>query len=443
MSDQALDLRRSARIIRRHKLLVGSVAAAGLLAGGAYSMLKPPMLTSTAQVLLPPTPISEQATTSTGAPDPYTATQEVIASSSQVLSGALADVRPAMSLSQLRQDIQVGSLTPYVISVSAKGKTAANAEATANAVAVSYIHYLGSPESAAGQLSAHLLEPATSAVGPAPLKTFALNALAGAIFGAVIGAIAALAIGRKDRRARTRDEIANSIGVPVLASVAVGRPADASSWTKLLDDYQPGEVDAWRLRKALYQLGLAGPSSAEYPAGGGSSLAIISLSADHHAIALGPQLAVFAASLGINTALVVGPQQDTNAVATLRAACATPASPKRGNLSVLVSDHPGAAQFPGAALTVVVAVVDGKDPQVTETMRAAITLLGVTAGAATAEQLARVAASAAADGRDIAGIIVADADSADPTTGRLRQLPGPGQRGMPIGRTGSPAETRW
>ena len=49
-------------------------------------------------------------------------------------------------------------------------------------------------------------------------------------------------------------------------------------------------------------------------------------------------------------------------------------------------------------------------------------MLGVASGAVTAQQLARVAASAAADGRDIVGILVADPDPADQTTGRLPQL---------------------
>jgi hypothetical protein len=52
-------------------------------------------------------------------------------------------------------------------------------------------------------------------------------------------------------------------------------------------------------------------------------------------------------------------------------------------------------------------------------------VLGVSADAATAEQLARVAASAAADGRHIDGILVADPDSADQTTGRIQPLARP------------------
>ena len=47
-----------------------------------------------------------------------------------------------------------------------------------------------------------------------------------------------------------------------------------------------------------------------------------------------------------------------------------------------------------ATLAVVVGVVDGRNPQMPDTMRTTATLLGVSAGAATADQLARVAVSA-------------------------------------------------
>jgi hypothetical protein len=76
-------------------------------------------------------------------------------------------------------------------------------------------------------------------------------------------------------------------------------------------------------------------------------------------------------------------------------------------------------------------VVDPDDPRVAATTRAATTVLGVTAGAATAEQLARVATSAAVDDRDIAGIIVGDPDPADQTTGRLPQVARLTERRMP------------
>jgi hypothetical protein len=90
----------------------------------------------------------------------------------------------------------------------------------------------------------------------------------------------------------------------------------------------------------------------------------------------------------------------------------------------------------------VVAVVDGEAPRVAATTGALTTVLGVSAGAVTAEQLARVAASAAADGREIAGILVADPDPADRTTGRLPQLTRPVYRKTPTRITGMPTQTR-
>ena len=78
---------------------------------------------------------------------------------------------------------------------------------------------------------------------------------------------------------------------------------------------------------------------------------------------------------------------------------------------------------PETTLTVVVAVVDGQSPQMPETMRTTATVLGVSASAATAEQLARVAMAAALDGRDIVGILVADPEPTDRTTGLIQQLP--------------------
>ena len=77
---------------------------------------------------------------------------------------------------------------------------------------------------------------------------------------------------------------------------------------------------------------------------------------------------------------------------------------------------------PGAAFTVVVVVVDGRDPQVPSTVRTNATLLGVSAGGVTAEELALAATAAAEDGRDIDGILVANPDPDDQTTGRIPRL---------------------
>jgi len=77
-----------------------------------------------------------------------------------------------------------------------------------------------------------------------------------------------------------------------------------------------------------------------------------------------------------------------------------------------------------------------------DTMQTAATVLGVSSGAATADQLARVAMSAAADSREIIGVLVADPDSADQTTGRLPQLARPRQWRTPTRMTGIATEIR-
>ena len=112
--------------------------------------------------------------------------------------------------------------------MSTTGKIAADAEANANAVASSYISYVSSSTSPVGRVSAQLIQPATRATRPSLVKHLIINAFLGALIGALIAIILMLAIGRNDRRLRERDDIANSIGVPVLASFPVDHPADAA-----------------------------------------------------------------------------------------------------------------------------------------------------------------------------------------------------------------------
>ena len=445
MSQQALDLRRSMQIVRRHKLLVGIVLAVGIAGGAAYAVYKPPMLTSTALVALQEPVSSQQANgTNTSGTDTFTATQEIVAGSYPVLLDALPNVRPSMSLNDLRHNIQVGSPSSDIISVAAKGKNAADAEATATALANSYIDYVSSSRSAVGRVQAQLLQSANVATGQAPIEQTIVYALLGGLGGALIGIIEALAFGRNDRRVRQRDEIANSIGIPVLASVPVAHPSAAAGWMKLFENYRP---------TALQQLGMPRPGfgrpaydgngsslydndrASRYDGDGGPfALLVLSLSSDPGALALGPQLAAFGASQGISTSLVIGPQQDAAATATLRTACAVPpseASMRQGMLRVIACDEGGADIPPDTALVIVVAVMDSRAPKMPDTMRTNATVVGVSAGAATAEQLALAAVAAGGDGREVTGILVADPDPSDQTTGRIPHLARPARRGLP------------
>ena len=422
---QPLDLRMSARIVRRHKALVGMVAAIGLLAGAAYSVISPPKLTASALVVLPQSSQNAQSTTTNdpNAITQYMATQVVVADNDIVLSAALPHVRPAMSLDALRSNIKVTSVTSYIMSVSAAGKSAGDAEATANAVAQSYINYVGSAGSPFGYVAARILAPASTATGTPLPEELVIAGLIGLLAGAVIGVIIALAVGRRDDRLRERDEIANAIGVPVLASVPVAHPADPAGWNRLLADYRPAPVHAWRLRMTLQQLGVVGKNPGDRP--NGFSLTVLTLSADPGALALGPQLASYAAAQGIRTVLVVGLERDTNVTAALRTACAATqdeAPLRSGSLTTV--GYPGADLEADldTELTVVVTVVDGRSRQVPETPGTTAIVLGASAGVLTAEQLARAAVSAAGDDRAVAGILVADPLPGDRTTGRMPYL---------------------
>ena len=430
MSDQPLDLRRAMQLLWRRKYVVAAAAVLGLLAGAGYGAYYPPLHSGTALVVLPPT-----------ARD--LATQAVIAGSDPVLAGALPKLKPAMSLDTLSSHVQVRRPTSTIISITAQSQSAAQAEQTADAVARSYIAFDSSRNSPAGKVQPQLLQSAEDVSGtPLPVHLIIMGGF-GLLLGLLLGAIGVLALSRRDRRLRRRDDISDAVGIPVLASIAVGHPSDPAEWTRLLEDFEPGAADGWRLRKALHYLELAEVISANGTASG-SSLTVLSLSSDGKALALGPQLALFAASTGIPTALVVGPQQDANAAAGLRAACAAaelaPKHPR--NPQLIVADHDQAVPLRRPGLSIVVAVVDGKAPQLTDMLRTSATLLGVSAGSVTAGQLARVVASAAADGRPLAGILVADPDPGDPTTGRVPQLARLTQRRMPTRVTGIPMKIR-
>ena len=425
MSQQPLNLRRSVQTVRRHRVLVISTAVIALLIGVAYSVLKPPLFTSQALVVIPQSA-------------PSIATEVVIVSSEPVLAGALNDIHPAMLLQTLENQVHVKSLTSGVISINAQGSTAAQAESAANAVASSFIRYVGAVHSPVGHISAQMLAKASATTSSGAVKQDIIDGVIGALAGLLVGILLALVISRRDRRLRELADIANSIGVPVLAAIPVDHPADAAVWTRLLDEYEPGAVGAWRLRQALTQLGVD-TNVADRAPGNGSSVTVLSLSSDPGALALGPQLAAFGASVGISTALVVGPQQDTNVTAALRAACAVPSgSPSRSPyLRTFAADGARVAVPPDARLVVVVLVVDAREPQFPDTIPTAAAVLGVSAGGATAEQIARVATVAAAGGREVVGFLVADPESSDQTSGRIPRpersvrrapAPGPGNR---------------
>ena len=432
MNGQALDLRRSARIVWQLKALVGGIIALGFMGGAVYTVLSPAVYQSSALVAI--------------SPSVWIASQASVVTSPSVLATARAGVDRDIPLATLQQHIQVETAAYGLMAIVAEAGNSRQAIDTANVVARSYVAYVGSGSSlTTGSVPAQLFQAATSAEGTAlPWRLF-YAAGTGALVGTLMGVIVALAVGRANRPLRTRDEIADSIGVPIIASIRVSRPARPAGWAKLLNGYQPEADDALRLRRVLRELRNSGSADADLAPGEGSSVAVLSLSSDRKALALGPQLAAFAASQDVPATLVLDSRQDAKATAALRAACSEATRRGPGHLDITVTDSDDSAALAPrvvSGLAVVVAVVDSRAPRVASTMRATTTVLGVASGAATAQQLARVAASAAGDGRDIAGILVADPDLADPTTGRLPQLARLGQHRMPKRMTTAVTETR-
>ena len=180
MSQTAPELRSSRQVLRRYGILVGAAVAASLLAGVVTATFSPARVTSTALVALPLSTLTTSAAVA-------------IADSDPVLAGALPRLSPGTSLGTVRGEVQVRGLTPYVLSVSARAGTVAQAEATANAVAESYIGYAGSAGSPAGHMPAVMLQPAMSASGAAPLMRLLAGVMLGVASGVLTGLIAALA----------------------------------------------------------------------------------------------------------------------------------------------------------------------------------------------------------------------------------------------------------
>jgi capsular polysaccharide biosynthesis protein len=427
MSQQALDLRRSMQIVRRHKIVVSVAVLFGLVLGVGYVVLNPPKLTAEALVVVP---VSGSASANPGVTQSGVSdagvTDAVIASSDPVLAAALPQISPPVRLADLETMVKATALTDSVIAIDATSKSPGQALSIANAVAASYVAYVSSPTNPGGAIPARVLEAATTTKGSSELSLMLVAGVIGAIAGAFVGFVVAVTIGRKDRRLRQRDEIANAVGIPVIASVPAEQPSDAAAWTRLLENYAPAVAHGWQLRNALQHIGKAEAIYSRNGAGSnGISVTVMSFSSDRRALALGPQLAAFAAASGISTALVMGPRQDAAATATLRTACSVPPhnAQMRGRpLRVAVADADDLTHVSGAALVVRVVVIDDRAPSMPDTTHTTLTLLAVSAGATTGEQLARAATIAAEDGRDVTGILVADPDPADQTTGRVPQL---------------------
>lgn len=401
MSAQQMDVRKSWDAIRRNRRVVIVAMVLGLAAGLGLGLVFPPMVTAKALVALPPPPQHKGKTV----PQDIE-TQVLIADSAPVLASAGGNVQPHLTTRVVKKRVKVEALSSDVIEVRAEGPSAHQAEDLANAVARTYIKYVTEsdsklPKDLGQRTGTRLLDRASSTTGGGYATHLTLFGLLGALGCAVLGALGVLATARSDERLRLRDEIADSVGIPVLASMSASRtPRNVSGWTRLLDGYQPSAVDAWSLRMLLHRLGVD-PRAVE-PV----SVAVVSFGGDTRALLLGPQLAAFATSIGIPTTLMVDTQHESTT--SLIAA----------NQVAITAGDPDSV----ADLRIIVTVVDRDAPTLVDTQPALATVVSVSAGSVTAEDLARLAVEAANQDRDTDGIVVVDPEPTDHTTGRIPQV---------------------
>jgi hypothetical protein len=327
--------------------------------------------------------------------------------------------------------------------------------------------YAGEAQGSASQVATTVIQPASPATGPGLLQRLALGSGAGFLAAVLVAMVVFLIQHRRDPRLRARDNLADAVGSVVVADVSSCPQQTVAGWSTLLETRETGPVEEWAFRQALRALTGRRPSGPvegrrgsqlEHP----RSLTVICLAGDERGLSIGPQLAAFTASRDIPTRLVVSGGGEW--AESLWAACAGARSADARPRLELVAESetaprpesvPGRAsaesqgegegaadegdrveragqvEVPEAGMAIVLTVVDPGGPDLGAVPWTASTVLAVAAGTATKVELARLAAAVDSSGRQVDGVIVADPDPADRTTGRqtldrrVRQTPLP------------------
>lgn len=486
MSEQVLDVKESARLLRRSWRVVAAFALAGVAAAVAYVVMALPHYHATSLVLLPSTSSAATAPATRGV-----TTEARIATSAAVLVPAGHAVDPALSLRQLQARVVATAAANSVLTVTADGASRHQAEALANAVATQLVQFLATSGSAAnanvlsalraesrqlgrqvtdvqkevkaaqarqaadaststaarqegdlvGKLTSQqaslelqlnsvksqiseatlsqnaanqgteVIQRAATATPPSA-SSRALPVVLGALGGLLVGAVVVLAWRRRDPRLRTRDALAETIGVPVLASLTVTTRRSAGDWASLFERYQPSALEQWSVRRALREIGVGED--------GWPDLAVVAFADDPAGLAQAAHVALACATSGLETAFSV--LTGEGAVPALRAACArfeTEGLEPRPGLRV--GSGAGAERHP-ADLVVTTCVLDARHAEIPPGGLPGTpgepAILSVSAGYATAQQLAGAAVVATDARHPIKGILVANPTSSDRTVGR-------------------------
>jgi len=479
VTEQLLDVKRVLGLIVRHRLVVVVFVLVGLAASLSWVALRPPLYSASALVLLPGT----SATSNGQPAGNDMSTDAQIATSTVILAPVGRRVDPGLSLPQLRKRVHASGTATNILQITGEGTTPAQAKEFANRVASALVTFVTTTGSAAnvsgiaalrteaGQLTTQInnvngeistitnrinqvgassatgqqdtallaaltahqsqsalqLQTINSEIAIAQLGSNAANAgteviqtaaiasrpsALGSVFLVVLGALVGLVLGsivvvfafRGDRRLRRRDHMAEAIGAPVVLSLATTRRTRAREWVSFFGSYQPSANDRWRVRKMLREL--------DIKEGHPCTLIVLTLQGDAEALMVAPQLAISAVSLGLPTSLVVtGKDQRAVDLRVVMERLGPATRRARRGLSLQTGVDP-------TGLTIVAMPVESVRPEVLG-LDAAVTLLAVSPGVATMEDLARVAICAADAGQPIVGLVVSNPDPDDVIVARL------------------------
>jgi capsular polysaccharide biosynthesis protein len=351
---------------------------------------------------------------------------EVTSSLSAAELSALRDRRDALQRTQDAVDDQIVATQERISGEnpsSAIGRRDASALTQLTAQQTDLVLQINELETkmgkATGAAGARIIEKATFAERPDLLLWYVAAGLGMALLAATIAVVVMVNVARRDTKLGTRDEIADAVGSEVIASLRSHVPRSVAAWRSLLGSYDPSVAEGWNVRLALAGLGLENLAMGRSENDREVSterhlLCVVSLQDDVRALSMGPQIASYAASIGISTRLV--PEQG-DSTAALWAACSTPGSEEQVRPHLRVASrrrtkHP-------AELTVIVAVLDRRAPRMPRLERTATVVMAVSARSASSEDLARTAVVAYESGFRISGVLVADPDPFDKTAGRL------------------------
>jgi len=276
-----------------------------------------------------------------------------------------------------------------------------------------------------------ILEPALTPTTPTR-KRLVIDAGASTFTGLLLGVVLAIALERGGHRLKERDAIAEAAGAPVVVSFAVSPRVRDRHCRAVLSRWAPSAAERYALTQALARLGVPSGSF-------GDSIVVVTLPGDKPAALFALYLAVFLEKGGTGTALVLTSKSSPSSV--IRAACSTEARRRpemHAELGVFTLDEVGDDQLRAFPAIVTLTSVPGAGEARTTRGGAAVSILAVSSGHATGDEIAAAALASVDAGLPLHGVCVINPDPLDATTGRFV----PAVMAEAAGRGRAPAQRR-